>query len=166
MTTRNKTIIVKDLEAKSIEVSREFEASLENVWRAYTESELLDQWWGPSPWRAETIKMNFREGGYWLYAMVGPDNQKQWGKMEYIRINKYERIDITDAFCNEEGIEDPSLPKSKGSFEFTETPHGVLVTSRMYYPSEKDVQTLVDMGFEQGISTALDQLEEVLDKQL
>ncbi len=44
MTTTNKTEVVKDLKERSILVSREFNAPLENVWRAYTESELLDQW--------------------------------------------------------------------------------------------------------------------------
>jgi uncharacterized protein YndB with AHSA1/START domain len=43
----NKTSIVKDLKAKTILVAREFDAPLSLVWRAYTESELLDKWWGP-----------------------------------------------------------------------------------------------------------------------
>lgn len=78
MNTNKKTQVIKDLKEKSILVSREFNAPVETVWRAYTESELLDQWWGPAPWRAETKFMNFSVGGYWLYAMVSPENQKHW----------------------------------------------------------------------------------------
>jgi uncharacterized protein YndB with AHSA1/START domain len=74
----NKTQIAKDFKQKSITVSREFDAPLASVWRAYTETELLDQWWGPAPWHAETKTMNFVPGGYWLYAMVSPDGQKHW----------------------------------------------------------------------------------------
>jgi uncharacterized protein YndB with AHSA1/START domain len=48
-----KTSVEKDLKEKSILVSREFNAPLEKVWRAYTESQLLDMWWvdiGCMPW--------------------------------------------------------------------------------------------------------------------
>ena len=40
----NKTQVIKDLKEKSILVSREFNAPISDVWRAFTESELLDQW--------------------------------------------------------------------------------------------------------------------------
>jgi len=66
MTTAQKNSIVKDLKEKSILVSREFEAQLADVWKAYTDPKLLDQWWGLSPWRAETKEMYFKPGGYWL----------------------------------------------------------------------------------------------------
>ena len=58
-------------ENKTIAIQREFDADPQLVWSAWTTAELLDQWWGPRPWRAETKKMDFREGGHWLYAMVG-----------------------------------------------------------------------------------------------
>ncbi|MBA2745862.1 MAG: hypothetical protein H0U44_06530 [Flavisolibacter sp.] len=39
----NKTEVKKDFKEKSVLVSREFEAPVADVWRAFTESELLDQ---------------------------------------------------------------------------------------------------------------------------
>ncbi|MFE3868795.1 SRPBCC domain-containing protein [Flavobacterium sp. LS2P90] len=45
MANNSKTLVVKDLKEKSILVSRTFNAPLEKVWRAYTESDLLEQWW-------------------------------------------------------------------------------------------------------------------------
>ena len=50
----SKTTVVKDFQEKSILVSREFNAPLEIVWRAFTESELLEKWWAPKPWSVET----------------------------------------------------------------------------------------------------------------
>ncbi len=43
-----------DKENNTVEVQREFEGGLPLVWSAWTTPELLDQWWGPEPWRAET----------------------------------------------------------------------------------------------------------------
>ncbi|WP_257867923.1 SRPBCC domain-containing protein [Flavobacterium sp. J372] len=63
-------------ENKTIIITREFAAGVALVWKAWTTPELLDQWWGPQPWRAETKSMDFTEGGYWLYAMVGPRGPK------------------------------------------------------------------------------------------
>jgi uncharacterized protein YndB with AHSA1/START domain len=61
-----------DKESNTITVKREFAANRQLVWSAYTESELLDQWFAPKPWKARTKTMDFREGGHWLYAMVSP----------------------------------------------------------------------------------------------
>jgi uncharacterized protein YndB with AHSA1/START domain len=160
----NKTQVTKDLKAKSISVSREFSASMESVWQAYTDPKILDQWWGPAPWRAETKTMNFTPGGYWLYAMVGPENQKHWARMNYIAINRPDSIDIEDIFCDENGTPNPDLPASKGQLLFAKTASGTRVTFNMIYPTEADLQKIVDMGFEQGISICFEQLDELLKK--
>ena len=75
-------------ENKTIHIKREFNADLELVWKAWTTAELLDRWWGPKPWKVETKTMDFREGGFWLYAMVSPEGEKHWSKANYISINK------------------------------------------------------------------------------
>ncbi|MCE3227272.1 MAG: Activator of Hsp90 ATPase 1 family protein [Bacteroidetes bacterium] len=164
--SNNKTQVVKDLKEKSILVSREFNAPLENVWRAYTEKELLDQWWGPQPWRAETKTMNFSPGGYWLYAMVGPEGEKHWARMNYINIDPQKSIQLEDLFSDENGKTNSDLPVSKGSMTFTKTANGTKVEFKMTYAKEEDVQKMIEMGFEQGITICFDQLETLLEKQL
>lgn len=162
MTASPKTLVVKDLATKTIRVSREFSAPLADVWRAYTDSALLDQWWGPAPWRAETRRMTFEPGGHWLYAMVGPGNERHWGRMNYLAIDFHRSIAIEDVFCDEEGTVDASLPASRGQILFTETATGTRVDFNMTYASEADVLKLVEMGFEQGITACLEQLARLL----
>lgn len=159
METKNQTQIVKDFNERSIVVSREFAAPLAKVWRAYTESELLDQWWGPKPWRAETKTMNFFPGGYWLYAMVGPEGEKHWARMNYRTIDFHKSFDMEDLFCDEQGIVNTALPTSIGKNTFTVTENGTRVDFKMIYPTEKDLQGIIDMGFEQGISICIEQLD-------
>ena len=63
MTTHHPTVDFSiDRENKTITVKREFEAELPLVWDAYTQSEILDQWWAPRPWKARTKTMGFQEG--------------------------------------------------------------------------------------------------------
>ena len=159
MATTPKTLVIKDLEEKSILVSRTFSAPLEKVWRAYTESELLEQWWAPKPWKAETKTMNFSVGGHWLYAMVGPENEKHWGRMDYTVITPHLSFEIKDSFCDEEGNLNSSLPVSTGTIVFTPTASGTLVEFKMFYSNEKEIETMIEMGFEQGITACLEQLE-------
>jgi uncharacterized protein YndB with AHSA1/START domain len=159
---KNRTNVTKDFKEKSIVVSREFDAPVEQVWRAFTNRELLDEWWGPSPWRAETKTLNFTPGGYWLYAMVGPDNDRQWGRMNYFNIERYESFEFEDAFCDENGKLSSELPVSRGEATFYKTDNGTRVDFKMTYPSESDLEKIVEMGFEEGITIGLDQLESLL----
>lgn len=159
-----KTNVVKDFKEKSILVSREFEAPVEMVWRCYTEPDLLDQWWGPAPWRAETKTMKFEVGGFWLYAMVSPEGQKHWGVMNYTGIDFHKNISIEDGFCDEDGNVIENLPLSKGAMVFTTTSLGTLVEFKMTYSDEEQLKTIIEMGFEQGITICLEQLATLLKK--
>ena len=159
---KNRTQITKDFKERSILVSREFDAPIEEVWHAFTDDEVLDKWWGPSPWRAETEIMNFTPGGFWLYAMVSPENEKQWGRMNYLTINQYQSIEIEDAFCDENGNISEEFPVSGGQFAFSKTENGTMVDFKMKYPTESDLEKIVEMGFEEGITISLDQLENFL----
>jgi hypothetical protein len=49
-----------DRDNRKINVEREFSAPLPLVWAAWTESELLDQWWAPKPWQAKPNGWIFR----------------------------------------------------------------------------------------------------------
>lgn len=160
----SKTQVTKDFNARSITVAREFEASPELVWRAYTEAELLDQWWGPAPWRAETKRMNFTPGGQWLYAMVSPEGQRHWALMHYVSIEPRTRIGMVDAFCDEEGNINTALPASKGSLLFTPAARGTRVEFSMAYEQESDLRKIIEMGFEQGITQCFDQLDALLQQ--
>ena len=161
-TTANRTDVRKDIKARSILVAREFSAPLADVWRAYTEPELLDRWWGPAPWRAETKTMNFSPGGYWLYAMVGPENQRHWARMNYIAISHHRSIELADAFCDENGSVNHELPVSQGHMTFAATANGTRVEFKMVYATEEALRQIVEMGFAEGITACFDQLEALL----
>jgi len=59
-----------DRAAKTVYITREFDAPLSLVWDAYTKQEILDQWWAPKPLSSKTKFMNFEVGGRRFYAMV------------------------------------------------------------------------------------------------
>lgn len=162
MNTKNELQIVKDLKNKKITVTRHFNATADLVWRAWTESALLDQWWAPKPWKAETKIMQFKVGGYWLYAMVGPDGSRHWSKVNYIEINPNKSFESTDCFCDEHGNTNNSLPGMNWKNEFKPSKDGTDVIIRITFSSEADLEKLVEMGFETGFTLSLSNLEHYL----
>ncbi|HEY3386086.1 MAG TPA: SRPBCC domain-containing protein [Saprospiraceae bacterium] len=165
MSSQGKTQVSRNLEEKTILVVRTFNAPIASVWRAYTERELLDQWWGPEPWRAETKYMNFAEGGHWLYAMIGPDGTTHWARMNYKKIVPQRLIEGEDAFCDENGIMNTTFPVNQWINTFKENSGSTTVEHKLIFETLEGLQTIVDMGFEEGFSTGLDQLDALLARQ-
>jgi uncharacterized protein YndB with AHSA1/START domain len=162
ITTTNRLQIARDLPAKKLNVIRHFDAPVELVWRAWTESELLDQWWAPKPYRAETKTMEFRPGGHWLYAMVGPDNSKMWCKFDYTAITPQKSFDGFDMFCDEKGNKNPEFDSMNWHNEFLSTADGTKVLVNISFPSEEVMNKIIEMGIEEGFTAALTNLDELL----
>lgn len=162
MTTTKQTVINKDLVNKKIMVVREFDAPPEQVWRAWTESKLLDQWWAPKPYRAETKSMDFREGGSWLYCMVGPEGERIWCRLDYKKIVVNKSFTAVDAFCDENGKSTNEFPSMDWKNEFFKTDTGTEVKVDITFATEADLQKIVEMGFEVGFTAALGNLDELL----
>ncbi len=53
-------------------VTRVFDASVEQVWKAWSDSGQVMRWWGPTGFTAPVARMDFREGGTSLVCMRAP----------------------------------------------------------------------------------------------
>lgn len=164
MLTTTETKFDKDLANKKVTVTKNFHAPLNTVWDAWTRSEILDQWWAPKPWRSETKSMDFKVGGTWLYAMVGPKNERQWSKADYTKIEKGKSFELTDAFTDEKGTVNKNMPQSKWKIEFKDSGTGTTVIATLNSEKKEDLQKLLDTGFEEGFKMGLGNLEEYLEQ--
>jgi len=151
-----------DKEKNSITVKREFAAGLDLVWDAWTKPELLDLWWAPKPYQARTKSMDFREGGYWLYAMIEPNGTEYWGRMDYLSIQPIESYTAMDAFCNEQGEVNPQLPRANWVVSFADLGEHARVDTVVTYSSLADLETVVQMGMQEGLTSTLERLDELL----
>ena len=151
-----------DKENNTIVIKREFNANLEQVWQAWTKTEFLDRWWAPKPYRVETKTLNFAEGGIWLYAMVSPENEKLWCKADYQKIEFKKLIEWKDAFCDENGNENTEKPRSGWSINFSTDDHLTTLHIILKHDSYKDVETMLEMGFKEGFTMCMGNLDELL----
>jgi uncharacterized protein YndB with AHSA1/START domain len=138
-----------------IDVPREF------VWRAWTEPDLMKQWFVPKPWATENVELDPRPGGKFHLVMRSPEGQ----------------IIDNDAGCVLEVIQNEKLVWTSGlgpGFRPQDVPEGVPVftaiiqledhdggtkyTATAIHRDEAGAKAHADMGFHQGWGAALDQL--------
>ena len=153
---------IVDKEQSRITVKREFAAKRQLVWDCHTRRELLDQWFAPKPLTTKTKHMEFKEGGYWHYAMIMPDGQAFWSRLDYQAIHPIDDYAALDGFCDEAGIVNPEMPRARWEVTFTDANAHTLVTTVVMYRSPEDVQKVVEMGMEEGMASTLERLDELL----
>ena len=165
MIQNKETIFSQNLVNNKIKVVREFDAPLEQVWKAWTDKNLLDKWWAPKPWKAKTKSMDFREGGVWLYYMEGPDGTKSYCRADFKKIVPNKSYIGDDAFCDENGNITNELPGMHWEVLFSETSSGTKVNVEITFDSKADMEKIIEMGFKDGFSSAHSNLDELLEKQ-
>lgn len=151
-----------DKKNKTITVKREFAADLASVWDAYTKKEILDKWWAPKPWKAKTKTMDFREGGLWHYAMLGPNGEEHWALAKYTTIEFQKRFKGLDAFADADGKINTEMPQSKWDVTFTSNGQTTMVEFLITYDDLAQLEATIDMGFKEGLSIAMEGLDELL----
>lgn len=153
-----------DKQNNTIDIKREFAADRLTVWDCYTKSELLDQWWMPMPWKSKTKSMDFREGGKWHYAAVGPKGEEHWSITSYLKIESQKMFLANDAFGDADGTINVQMPQSKWTMNFSDMGDNTLVHGIMQFPDLAQLEQTIAMGFKEGLTMAMENLDAMLAK--
>jgi uncharacterized protein YndB with AHSA1/START domain len=148
-----------DKASKTVFVNRQFDAELDLVWDAFTKKDILDQWWAPKPWTSKTTVMDFKVGGHRLYAMVSPEGNAHWAIQQYTAIQPKTNFKYLNAFCDEKG--NPDLPGSDWDLNFEEENGITLVRISIYNDSLQRMEQMIEMGFKEGFTMTLNELDHV-----
>lgn len=87
-------------------VTRVVNAPIEDVWRMWTDPDLVRTWWGPQGYTAPRCEIDLRVNGQYLFCMRAPENQ---GGQEYYSVGTYslilpeKRLEFTQSFSDAEG---------------------------------------------------------------
>ncbi len=90
-------------EVKPFIISRTFDTNRELMWRMWTLSDHLKQWFGPKGARSKYCKTDLRVGGTTLYNLITPEGQEIWGKQVFSEIEKPERLVFMNSFSDKNG---------------------------------------------------------------
>jgi len=150
-----------DKENSTVNVKREFDASLANVWSAWTEPEILDQWWAPAPWKSKTKRVDFKEGGRRLYAMIGPEGEQHWAIADFTSISPKTNFKYLDAFSDSEGNLNTEFPRSDWNVNFSEQGGSTFVDVVIKHEKLSDLEMIIQMGFKEGFTIAMEGLDKI-----
>jgi len=95
---------------KYISVSKIFDATIEEVWQIWIDSELLKMWWGPDKFICDIAKVDFRVGGTTLLNMKAP---KSFGGAEHFSIWTYTKIELHQSIEYIQNLSDKDGVKQK-----------------------------------------------------
>jgi len=139
---------------------RIFDAPPEKVYRAWTEPDLLKQWFTPRPWTVASVEMDLRPGGSSLVVMRDPDGNEYPNRGVYLDVVPNERIVFTDAFT------EAWVPSEKAFMTaiitFENEGGKTKYTARALHWNEADRKAHEEMGFHEGWGKAADQLAELV----
>lgn len=150
-----------DKSTKTVFITREFAADQSLVWDAFTKPELLDQWFAPKPLTSKTKYMDFKVGGRRFYAMVTPEGQEHWSIQEYTSISPKTNFKMLSAFTDKDA--NPNLPGSNWDLNFSEQNRTTTVSITIYNESLERLERMVEMGFKEGFTMSLSNLENLLE---
>jgi uncharacterized protein YndB with AHSA1/START domain len=151
---------VVNKETKTVTITKEFDAGLSLVWGAYTNAELLDQWWAPKPYASRTKVMDFTVGGKRFYAMVSPDGVERWVLQKYTSITPKTNFKLFNTFADAD--ENVELPGSDWDLNFSEQNGKTTVHASIYNESLERLERMIEFGFVEGTKAQLQNLEELL----
>jgi uncharacterized protein YndB with AHSA1/START domain len=111
-------------------LTRVFDTPRDLVWKAFTEPERMQHWWGPKGVKVVKSKMELRVGGTYHYGMETPDRKIMWGKFVYREITPPQQLVFINSFSDEAGglTRHPLAPnwpmQMLSTFTFDEQPGG------------------------------------------
>lgn len=153
-------------------LERTFEAPRKLVWQAWTDPELISNWYGPN---VETIvhRMELQPGGRWLTEMKMGDTS-HFQRADYTLVEEPDRLAWLHAICdqNEDIIANPMMPEwprtllcildlyelnGQTIMRLSCSPHDATEIEQTCFDLQKD-------SFRKGWQMGMDKLEGMLER--
>jgi uncharacterized protein YndB with AHSA1/START domain len=147
---------------RELVLMRLFDAPPEKVYRAWTEPELLKQWFAPLPWTTPHAEIDLRPGGANRIVMRSPEGDDYPNHGVYLEVVPNERLVFTDAYT--QAWVPSQAPFMRVVLTFEDAGGKTSYTSRVLHWSVDDRKRHEDMGFHQGWGQCADQLAELLKR--
>jgi uncharacterized protein YndB with AHSA1/START domain len=133
---------------RTMVLERVIRAPVAVVWAAWMNAETLPQWWGPEGYSCKTTRIDLREGGEWVFDMIGPDGTVYPNHHRYTKVLPERRIDYI-LYWGENG------PKHADAWvQFDDLGEATKVTLRMVMKTAEEYQQAKSFGaVELGLQT-------------
>jgi uncharacterized protein YndB with AHSA1/START domain len=139
-------------------ITREFTATPHQVWRAYTEPELIKRWWAGDQGTVTSVEVDLRVGGQWRYVMDAAPGFEVAFHGEYQAIDAPHRLVNTEAF---EGVPDADEHAAVCTLTLTATDGRTRLELLVEHNDQADRDAHLNSGMEGGMQASYDKLEQL-----
>lgn len=147
---------------RELVLTRIFDAPREKLFRAWTDPELLKQWFAPLPYTTPRAELDVRPGGANLIVMRGPDGNEFPNRGVYLEVVENERLVFTDAYTA--AWEPSDKPFMTVIVTFEDEGGKTRYTARVRHWTVADREAHEKMGFHEGWGQCADQLAALVAK--
>lgn len=154
--------IRKDPQALTMTVIAQFAAPVTRVWAAYADPRQLERFWGPPEWPATFVRHDFVVGGRSEYHMTGPNGEQSRGFWEFLVVDPPHSFEVRDGFLAADGTPADGMPTMRIRFTFEPNDAGTRMVTLTTFPSLEALTQLLAMGMEEGMKSAMGQIDAVL----
>lgn len=142
-------------------LTRRMSVAPDRVWRAWTEPDLIRQWFTPKPVVTREVVLDLRPGGRFHVLMVMPDGSEYPNEGCVLLVEPKRRLVFTE--CLTEGFRPAANPMLPMTAEVVIEPDGdgTLYTARAFHGTPETRRKHEEMGFHDGWGTAATQLEDL-----
>ncbi|MGA7179212.1 MAG: SRPBCC family protein [Thiobacillaceae bacterium] len=141
---------------RELVLERLIDVAPDKLFRAWTEPELLVQWFTPRPWTVSSAHLDVRPGGSSLIIMRSPEGQEFPNRGIYLDVIKNKRLVFTDAYID--AWTPSEKPFMTATITFNAEDGRTKYVARVQHWSVADREAHEKMGFHEGWSKATDQL--------
>jgi uncharacterized protein YndB with AHSA1/START domain len=156
------TDITKDLDNRVLTITAEFAAPVERVWELYADPRQLERVWGPPTHPATFVDHELTPGTTSTYYMTSPEGERYYGVWRITGVDAPDGFTFDDAFADESFAVNTELPVSRCEYAFEAAGVGTRARFMTTYASAEDLQTVLDMGMEEGARQAMNQIDAFL----
>lgn len=153
------TDITHDLDHLTLTITAQFAAPVERIWEVYADPRQLEKVWGPPQYPATVVDHSLTPGGRVTYYMTGPEGERFYGYWTVLEVDEPRSFSYEDGFAHEDFTPDTDLPISTCVSTFSAQDGGTRAVYVTSYASREGLQTVLEMGVEEGSRTAIDQID-------
>ncbi|MFC3687928.1 SRPBCC family protein [Aquipuribacter hungaricus] len=157
------TDVVPDMDALTLAIVADFAAPVDRVWQVYADARQLEKVFGPPTYPATFVDHDLTPGSRSTYYMTSPEGEKFAGVWDIRTVDETTQFTFEDAFADEYFVVDPDMPVSRNCYAFAAHDGGTRATYTSTYASAEALQQVLDMGVVEGASSAINQIDSLLD---
>jgi uncharacterized protein YndB with AHSA1/START domain len=157
------TAVDKDADQLTISITTELDAPVARAWVLWSDPRQLERWWGPPTYPATFVDHDLSLGGRCSYFMTGPDGDQPPGWWRIVAVDPPHRLEFENGFADVDGTPTTGAPVMRMRLDLSErTGGGTTMTIASRFASVGDMEQILEMGFAEGITEAVNQIEAIL----